>query len=94
MEQRLSGLSGRVMAAAVALALAASMALGATPAFALNNGGLTDDGTASITVHKYKTPAASSEPGTGSTADAATCPPAPSRCRAWTSRCTSSTPPR
>lgn len=74
MEQRLSGLSGRMMAAAVALALAASMLTGAAPAYALNNGGLTDDGSASITVHKYKTPAASSEPGTGSTADAGNVP--------------------
>ena len=66
--------SGRMAAALAALMLAASMALGAAPAFALNNGGLTDDGTASITVHKYKTPAASSEPGTGSTADAGNVP--------------------
>ena len=66
MEQRLSGLSGRMMAVLVTVALAASMAPGAAPAFALNNGGLTDDGTASITVHKYRTPAASSERGTGS----------------------------
>jgi LPXTG-motif cell wall-anchored protein len=74
MEQRLSGLSGRMMAVLVTVALAASMALGAAPAFALNNGGLTDDGTASITVHKYRTPAASSEPGTGSASDAGNLP--------------------
>ena len=74
MEQRLSGLSGRMMAVLVTVALAASMALCAAPAFALNNGGLTDDGTASITVHKYRTPAASSEPGTGSAADAGNLP--------------------
>lgn len=74
MEQRLSGLSGRMMAVLVTVALAASMALCAAPAFALNNGGLTDDGTASITVHKYRTPAASSEPGTGSASDAGNLP--------------------
>lgn len=67
-------LSGRMATALTALVLAATMALGAVPAFALNDGGLTDDGTASITVHKYKTPAASSEPGTGSTADAGNVP--------------------
>lgn len=74
MEQRLPGLSGRVLAALAALALAATMALAAVPAFALNDGGLTDDGTASITVHKYRTPSASSEPGTGSAADKANVP--------------------
>ena len=74
MEQRLSGLSRRTAAAVAALALAVSMALGAAPAYALNNGGLTDDGSASITVHKYKTPSASSEPGTGSSADAGNVP--------------------
>lgn len=74
MEQRLSGLSGRMIAACMAIALVASMALGAAPAFALNSGGLTDDGTASITVHKYRTPAASSEPGTGSASDAGNLP--------------------
>lgn len=74
MEQRLSGLSRRTGAVVAALALAVSMALGAVPAYALNNGGLADDGSASITVHKYKTPAASSEPGTGSSADAGNVP--------------------
>lgn len=67
-------LSGRMATALTALVLAATMALGAVPAFALNDGGLTDDGTASITVHKYRTPSASSEPGTGSTADEANVP--------------------
>ena len=67
-------LSGRMATALTALVLAATMALGAVPAFALNDGGLTDDGTASITVHKYRTPSASSEPGTGSTADKANVP--------------------
>ena len=50
--------------ALTALVLAATMALGAVPAFALNDGGLTDDGTASITVHKYRTPSASSPSNT------------------------------
>ena len=67
-------LSGRMATALTALVLAATMALGAVPAFALNDGGLTDDGTASLPVHKYRTPSASSEPGTGSTADKANVP--------------------
>lgn len=59
MLKRLSG----ALAALVALALMAPM--GAVPALALDAGGLADDGSASITVHKYKTQSASSTPGTG-----------------------------
>ena len=59
MLKRLSG----ALAALVALALMAPM--GAVPALALDAGGLADDGSASITVHKYKTQSSSSTPGTG-----------------------------
>ena len=59
MLKRLSG----ALAALVALALMAPM--GAVSALALDAGGLADDGSASITVHKYKTQSASSTPGTG-----------------------------
>ena len=74
MEQRLSGLSARMAIAAAVLALAVSLLAPTASAHALNHGDLTDDGTASITVHKYKTPSASSEPGSGSTADAGNVP--------------------
>lgn len=56
-------LSGRI-SLATAFALSVALALGIAPAFGLGVGGLTDDGTASITVHKYKTQSASSTPGT------------------------------
>lgn len=57
-------LSGKITLLA-AVALSVALALGITPALALDKGNVSDDGTASITVHKYKTQSASSVPGTG-----------------------------
>lgn len=69
MECRKPRLSGRLIAAMTAVMLAVSLAMGAAPAFALDTGGAADNNDASITVHKYKTQAASSQPGTGSQSD-------------------------
>lgn len=64
MASTLKRLAGLIAASAV-LALALAAVAGVAPALALNAGGLTDDSSASITVHKYKTQSASNTPGTG-----------------------------
>ncbi len=66
MKGSMKRLSERATAVVAAAALVASLAMSATPALGLNADGLTDDGNASITVHKYKSQSASNVPGTGS----------------------------
>ncbi|MEG2478225.1 SpaH/EbpB family LPXTG-anchored major pilin [Gordonibacter sp.] len=65
MEQGIMRLPSKLAAVLATAALAVSLAIGAAPAFALGTGGFADDGSASITLHKYKTPTDSSTPGTG-----------------------------